>query len=154
MAKVQPIPDGYHSVNPYIVVDNAAAAIDFYRRAFGAAELFRMPGPDGKVMHAEIQIGNSRVMLSDENPQMGATSPKTLKGSPASLLIYTENVDALHKQAVGAGATEQMPVTNMFWGDRYSKVVDPFGHVWQLATHIEDVAPEEMGKRAAAAMGS
>ena len=154
MSKVKPIPDGYHSVNPYLVVDDAAAAIEFYTRALGAQELFRMPGPGGKVMHAEIQIGSSRVLLSDAMPEMGGRSPRSFGGTPVSLLVYTEDVDALHKRAVGAGAKAVMPVTNMFWGDRFSRVVDPFGHDWQLATHVEDVAPDEMGKRAAAAMGS
>jgi PhnB protein len=150
MANVKPIPTGFHSVTPHLVVTGAADAIDFYKRAFGAQELFRMPGPGGKIMHAEIKIGDSIVMLADEMPEMGGgKSPKTLNGTAVSLLIYVEHVDALFKQAISAGARERMPLQNMFWGDRYGSVSDPFE--WQLATHIEDVPPEEMGKRAAAA---
>jgi len=153
MANVKPVPDGYHTLTPYIVVDGAADAIAFYQKAFGAEEIYRMPGPGGKVMHAEIQIGDSRLMLSDAIPEMGGRSPKSLGGSPASILIYVRDVDAAFARAVGAGATVDMPLMDMFWGDRYGKVKDPFGHLWQLATHVEDVSPEEMGKRAAAAMG-
>lgn len=150
MSPVKPIPDGYHSLTPYLVVSGGAAAIDFYRKAFGAQELMRMPGPDGKLMHAEIKIGDSILMLGDENPQMGARSPKSLGGTPASVLLYVENVDAVFDRAVKAGAKVVMPVEDMFWGDRYAKLEDPFGHLWQLATHKEDVTPEEMGRRAAA----
>ena len=150
MANVKPVPDGYHTLTPYIVVDGAADAIAFYQKAFGAQEIYRMPGPGGKVMHAEIQIGDSRLMLSDAIPEMGGRSPKSLGGSPASILIYVRDVDAAFARAVGAGATVDMPLMDMFWGDRYGKVKDPFGHLWQLATHVEDVSPEEMGKRAAA----
>jgi len=150
MANVKPVPDGYHTLTPYIVVDGAADAIAFYQKAFGAEEIYRMPGPGGKVMHAEIQIGDSRLMLSDAIPEMGGRSPKSLGGSPASILIYVRDVDAAFARAVGAGATVDMPLMDMFWGDRYGKVKDPFGHLWQLATHVEDVSPEEMGKRAAA----
>lgn len=153
MANVKPVPDGYHTLTPYIVVDAAADAITFYQKAFGAEEMYRMPGPGGKIMHAEIQIGDSRLMLSDAIPEMGGRSPKALGGSPASILVYVPDVDAAFTRAVEAGATAEMPVANMFWGDRYGKVKDPYGHVWQLATHVEDVSPEEMGKRAAAMMG-
>ena len=153
MAQVKPIPDGYHTLTPYIVVDGAAGAIAFYEKAFGAEEIYRMPGPGGQVMHAEIQIGDSRLMLSDAIAEMGGRSPKAFGGSPASILIYVPDVDAAFARAVAAGATADMPVMDMFWGDRYGKVKDPYGHVWQLATHKEDVPPEEMAKRAAAAMG-
>jgi PhnB protein len=141
MANVTPVPEGYHSVTPYLVVDGASKAIDFYKRAFGAVERFRMPAPDDKVGHAEIQIGDSVVMLSDPFPEMGSSG----------LMIYVPDVDALFKQAVDAGATVTMPLDNQFWGDRYGKLRDPFGHSWHLATHIEDVSPEEMTKRAEAA---
>ncbi|PTL84343.1 glyoxalase [Vitiosangium sp. GDMCC 1.1324] len=152
--KALPIPKGYHVITPSIVVSSAAQAIEFYKKAFGAKELSRMPTPDGKVMHAEIRIGDSVVMLSDEFPQMGASSPETLKGTAGSLLIYTKDVDALFNQAVAAGAKVAMPISDMFWGDRYGKVTDPFGHGWQLATHKEDVKPKEMARRAAAAMSA
>jgi len=153
MAHVKPVPDGYHTLTPYIVVDGAADAIAFYQKAFGAREVYRMPGPGGKVMHAELQIGDSRLMLSDEFPEMGGRAPKAFGGSPTNVLMYVPDVDATFARAVEAGASADMPVTTMFWGDRYGKVKDPFGHVWQLATHVEDVSPEEMGRRAAAAMG-
>ena len=145
-----PIPDGYHTVTPYLICKGAAEAIDFYTKAFGAVERFRMPGPGGNVMHAEIQIGDSVVMLSDENPDLGALSPQTLGGTCGSILIYTDNVDSAYEQAVEAGATATMPPNDMFWGDRYGRLVDPFGHHWGVATHIEDVSPEEMGERAEA----
>jgi len=148
---VKAIPDGYHVVTPYLVVESAAEAIEFYSRAFGAQELYRMPGPDGSVMHAEFRIGDSNVMIADENTPMGSKSPKTLGGSPASLLLYVEDVDAAFQQAVDAGATVVMPVADMFWGDRYGKLQDPFGHDWSVATHIEDVSPEQMAERMAAA---
>jgi len=152
MAKVTPVPEGYHTLTPYLVVDRASEAIEFYKRAFGAAEIARMPGPGGKVMHAEIQIGDSRLMLSDEFPEMGGRSPKAFGGSPASLMVYVADVDTAFTRAVEAGASVEMPLANMFWGDRYGKVKDPFGHVWQMASHVEDVAPDEMAKRMAAAM--
>ena len=150
MSTVKPVPDGYHTVTPHLVVRDAAKAIDFYAAAFGAEELYRMPGPDGAVMHAELMIGDSRVMLGEEAPQMGALSPQTIGGSPVSLLLYVKDVDASFTRAGGAGCTIQMPPTDMFWGDRYGKLVDPFGHKWSLATHKEDVSPEEMAKRMAA----
>jgi uncharacterized glyoxalase superfamily protein PhnB len=151
-AKVQPIPKGYHVVTPSIVVRGADKAIEFYKKAFGAKELNRMPGPDGKLLHAEIRIGDSIVMLSDEFPQMGAASPETVGGISASLMIYTKDADALFNQALAAGAKVSMPLADMFWGDRYGRVKDPFGHDWQIATHKEDLTPKEMARRAAAAM--
>jgi uncharacterized glyoxalase superfamily protein PhnB len=150
--KALPIPKGYHVVTPSLVVRGADKAIEFYKRAFGAKELNRMPGPDGKLMHAEIRIGDSIVMLSDEFPQMGSSSPETVGGISASLMIYTKDADALFNQALAAGATVSMPIGDMFWGDRYGRVKDPFGHDWQIATHKEDLTPKEMARRAAAAM--
>jgi len=150
--KVKPIPDGYHTVTPYLIVKDGARAIEFYKNAFGAKELFRMQGPDGKIAHAEFQIGDSRIMLGTEAPQMGSRSPETLKGTPVGIFLYLEDVDVAFKRAVGAGAKEQQVPQDMFWGDRYAKVADPFGHEWQLATHKEDVTPEEVTRRAKAAM--
>lgn len=153
MAKA--IPDGYRTVTPYITVKGAAQAIDFYERAFGAHEGVRMAGPDGKsVMHAELKIGDSMVMLSDEFPQMGSRSPQTLGGTTAAIFLYVPDVDAAFKRAVDAGAKAIMPPTDMFWGDRFGKLVDPFGHEWAMATHKEDLSPEEVQKRAAAARAS
>jgi len=149
--KVKPIPEGFHSVTPYLVVRDAARALDFYKRAFGALERLRMPGPGGKIMHAEIQIGDSIVMLSDEVPEMGARSPQALNGTPVGIFLYVENVDATFKQALAAGATSKAPVQDMFWGDRYGKLTDPFGHEWSVATHKEDLTEAEISKRAAAA---
>jgi PhnB protein len=146
-SKVKAIPDGYHSVTPYLAIDGASEAIDFYKRAFGAKELFRMPGPDGKVGHAEIQIGDSRVMLADENPEMEFRSPKSMGGTSTSLMIYVEDVDRIFQQAMTAGARMLRPVKDQFYGDRSGNLEDPFGHKWMLATHVEDVAPEEMEKR-------
>ena len=148
---VKPIPDGFHTATPYLILRDAARAIDFYKRAFGAKELVRMPGPDGKIMHAEIQIGDSRFMLSEESPERGSRSPLALNGTAVGIFLYLEDVDATYNQAVAAGAKKLMPVQDMFWGDRYGKLADPFGHEWALATHKEDVTPEEMRKRAAAA---
>jgi PhnB protein len=147
MPQVKPIPDGYHSVQPYLIVKGASQALDFYKKAFGAEELVRMPGPDGSIMHAEIRIGDSVVMLSDEMPQAQGKSPKTLGGTTSGIMLYVENVDQVYKQAVAAGATATAQPTDMFWGDRFGKLVDPFGHDWALATHVEDVAPEEMERR-------
>ena len=149
---VKAIPDGYHTVTPYLIVSDASAAIDFYGRAFGAEEVYRMQAPGAPVMHAEIRIGDSVVMLSDENPSMGALSPESIGGSPASLLIYLEDVDAGHARALEAGATELMAPEDMFWGDRFARVADPYGHAWALASHVEDVDPEEMERRFAAMM--
>lgn len=151
-AKALPIPKGYHALTPSLVVDGATKAIAFYKNAFGAKQKSVMSSPDGKIMHAELQIGDSFLMLSDEFPDMGAKSPKTLGGVGYSTMIYTKNVDKLFDQAVKAGAKVLMPVADMFWGDRYGRVEDPFGHQWQLATHKEDLTPKQMAKRAAAAM--
>ena len=148
MAKVKPIPDGSHAITPGLVVKDARKAIEFYKTALGAKELFVMPGPDGRsVMHAERQIGDSKFYLGDESPEWGAISPQTLGGSGVSLNIYTEDCDAMFKRAVAAGATVKMPLTDMFWGDRYGKVTDPFGHNWGISTHVEDVSEAEMDKR-------
>lgn len=148
---VKPIPDGYHTVTPYLIVNDAAAAIEFYKKAFGAAELFRFPAPGGKIGHAEVKIGDSHIMLADEFPEMGAQSPQTIGGSPISLMLYVEDVDAMAKRAVAAGATVTRPVKDQFYGDRSGSFTDPFGHQWHIATHKEDISPEEMKKRAAAA---
>jgi PhnB protein len=148
---VKPIPEGYHSVTPYLVIRGAAAAIDFYKKAFGATELFRFPAPDGKIGHAEIKIGDSPIMLADENPDMGYKSPQSLGGSPVSLMIYLEDVDTVFNRAVEAGATVREAVQDKFYGDRNATVTDPFGHNWHIATHKEDVSPEEMERRAKAA---
>lgn len=145
--KVKPIPDGYHSVTPYLAISGASAAIEFYKKAFGAKELYRMPMPGNRVGHAEIQIGDSRVMLADESPEMDAYGPKALGGSPVALMIYVEDVDALFNQAVKAGGKVLRPVRDQFYGDRSGSLEDPFGHKWHLATHIENVAPDEMMKR-------
>jgi len=153
-AKVLPIPKGYHIVTPTIIVRGAANAIEFYKKAFGAKELSRMEGPGGKIMHAEIKIGDSIVMLGDEMPEMGATSPETVGGTSASLMIYTKDVDALFNQAVAAGGKVTMPVADQFWGDRYGRVKDPFGHDWQLATRKENLSAKEMARRGAAAMSA
>jgi PhnB protein len=147
-----PIPDGYHTVSPYLAVDDAADAIEYYTRAFGAKEVVRMDAPDGKIGHAELEIGDSRIMLSDPFPQASTKPPKQLGGTSASVFMYVEDVDALVKQAVDAGATITMEVADQFWGDRYGTITDPFGHVWSIATHVEDVAPEQMAERAKAAM--
>jgi PhnB protein len=148
---VKPIPDGYHSVTPYLSIDGAADAIDFYKKAFGATELFRMAQPDGKIGHAEIKIGDSPIMLADECPEMNCVGPKTLGGSSVSILVYVPDVDTTFKQALDAGATEHRPVEDKFYGDRMGSLIDPFGHIWHLGTHVEDVSPEDMEQRAAAA---
>ncbi len=141
------MPDGYHTVTPYLIVKDAAKAIDFYKRAFGATESMRMRGSGGKIMHAEIKIGDSAIMLADEFPEMNALSPQSLGGSPIFLFLHVEDVDALTRQAIAAGATAERPVQNQFYGDRSGTIVDPFGHRWTIATHIEDVSPEEMERR-------
>jgi uncharacterized glyoxalase superfamily protein PhnB len=147
--KVAAIPRGYHSVTPHLTVRGAADAIDFYKRAFGARERGRMPGPDGKIiMHAELQIGDSIVFLADEFPDMGCRAPRTLGGTTGSLHLYVRDVDQAFQRAVTAGAEVRMPVTDMFWGDRYAKVADPFGHEWGLGTHKEDLSAREIGRRA------
>ncbi len=149
---VKPIPEGYHTVTPYLAVNDAARAIDFYKRAFGAQERGRMEGPPGKIGHAELKIGDSIIMLSDEFPGAGCRAPQSLGGTTVNLFIYVKDVDAAFNQAVSAGAKVEMPVADQFWGDRYGKLTDPFGHSWALATHKEDVAPEEMRQRAQQAM--
>jgi len=146
---VQSIPTGYHTVTPYLIVRNAAAALDFYKKAFGAVELMRFPGPGGKLMHAEMKIGDSPVMLADEMPDEGHVGPQTLGGAAVSLMLYVENVDARFAQAVAAGATVKRAVADQFYGDRTGTLADPFGHVWSLATHKEDVSMEEMQRRMA-----
>ena len=146
---VQSIPTGYHTVTPYLIVRNAAAALDFYKKAFGAVELMRFPGPGGKLMHAEMKIGDSPVMLADEMPEEGHVGPQTLGGAAVSLLLYVENVDARFAQAIAAGATVKRAVADQFYGDRTGTLADPFGHVWSLATHKEDVSMEEIQRRVA-----
>ena len=153
MPQVKPIPDNMHTVTPHLVCAGAADAIEFYKKAFNATEAGRMPGPQGKLMHAMIRIGGSAVMLVDEMPEWNALGPKSLKGSPVTIHLYVEDVDACVKRAVAAGAKITMPVDDMFWGDRYGKLEDPFGHHWSVATHIRDVSPEEM-KQAMQKMGS
>ena len=147
---VKPIPEGYHSITPYLIVRGGSDAIEFYKRAFGATELFRFPAPDGKVGHAEIKIGDSPIMLADEYPQMGYNSPQSIGGSPVSLMIYVDEVDTVFSRAIEAGATVKEAVQDKFYGDRIGSVVDPFGHVWHIATHKEDVSIEEMQQRAKA----
>lgn len=149
---VQPIPRGFHSVTPYLVVNDAARAIDFYQRAFGAKQTVRMDGPDGKVGHAELTIGDSKIMISDEMPQSGCRAPRSLGGTTVGIFLYVPNVDSVFNQALSAGGRVDTPVADMFWGDRYGKLTDPFGHQWSLATHKEDVAPAEMKKRTQQAM--
>ena len=149
--KVKAIPDGYHAVTPYLAVKGAAEAIDFYKRAFGASEVMRFPQPDGRVGHAELQIGDSRVMLADEFPEMDFLSPQARGGSAVHLHVYVEDVDGVFKQALSAGAREVRPVQDQFYGDRLGTVADPYGHVWHVSTHKEDLSMEELQKRAAAA---
>lgn len=146
----KPIPDGYHTATPYLIVQNAAAAIEFYKRAFGATELMRLTDPRGKVGHAEIKIGDSPIMLADEMPEMGFRSPQSIGGAGVSLLLYIEDVDTRFRQATGAGAKVLRPVQDQFYGDRSGTLEDPFGHVWTLATHTEDVSMEEINRRAEA----
>lgn len=143
-AKVKSLPDGMHSVTPHLVCAGAADAIEFYKNAFNATQTMRLPGPDGKLMHAAIRIGDSTVMLVDESPEWGMVGPKTLKGSPVTIHLYAEDVDAVVARAVKFGAKVTMPVADMFWGDRYGVLEDPFGHHWSVAKHIRDVSPEEM----------
>jgi PhnB protein len=149
--KVRSIPEGYHTATPYLIATGAAKAIEFYKKAFGATEVMRFPDPSGRIAHAEIKIGDSHIMLSDEAPEMGFRSPQSLGGSPVSILLYFDDVDAVVAQAVAAGAKLVRPVADQFYGDRTGGVEDPFGHTWYVATHIEDVSPEEMQKRAATA---
>ncbi len=148
MSNVKPIPEGYHTVTPYLVVKGAAHAIDFYKKAFGATEHFRMPGPNGTVLHAELQLGDSRIMLADECPEMGFTAPENR--TPMSLMVYVPDVDKAAAQAVAAGMKTERAVADQFYGDRSGNFVDPFGHRWTIATHVEDVSTEEMNRRMAA----
>lgn len=150
MARVKPIPDGYHSITPYLIVKGAAAAIDFYKQAFGAVEMLCMPQPDGRVGHAELKIGDSVIMLADEFPEMNTVGPKTLGNSPVGILLYVDDVDAVFAKAISLGATVNKPLADQFYGDRTGTLIDPFGHKWTVATHKEDVAPEEMERRMAA----
>ena len=145
---VKPIPEGYHSVTPYLVVDDASAAIDFYKKAFGAEEKFRMPMGE-RIGHAELLIGDSHIMLADEFPDMGHLGPKNRGGTTVSLMVYVDDVDSRFRQALDAGAKQVRPLENQFWGDRMGTLEDPFGHVWSLATHVEEVAPDEMERRMA-----
>jgi PhnB protein len=150
----KPVPEGYRTATPYLIVKGAADAIEFYKRAFGATEMLRMADPQGRVGHAEIKIGDSVIMLADEHPSMGYRGPRSLGGSTVSILLYLEGVDRVFDRAVKAGARGLRPVTDQFYGDRSGTLEDPFGHVWTVATHVEDVPPEEMKRRAEAAMRS
>ena len=150
---VKSIPEGYHSVTPYLIIKGAGDAIEYYKKAFGATELFRFPAPDGRVGHAEIKIGDSPIMLADEYPEMGYKGPQTIGGSSVSLMIYLDDVDTVFNRAIEAGGTVQQAVQDKFYGDRTGTLVDPFGHVWHLATHKEDLSVEEMQERAKSAHG-
>jgi len=152
MANVKPIPDGYSTVTPYLYIKGAANAIDYYKKIFGAKEIMRMSGPNGLIGHAELRIGDSMIMLADENPQWGTKGPQTLGGSATGLHLYVEDVDSVVQDAVASGAQLIRPVKDQFYGDRSGSLIDPFGHIWSVGTHIEDVSPEEMKKRMAAAM--
>jgi len=151
---VQPIPEGYSTISPYLAVDDAAEAIEYYKKAFGAEETERMEAPGGKIGHAELKIGDSHVMLSDPFPQASTRPPKELGGTSASIFMYVEDVDAVVQKAVDAGATVTMEVEDQFWGDRFGSITDPFGHNWSIATHIEDLTPEEIEERGKAAMAA
>ena len=153
MATVKPIPDGYPRVTPYLHVDGASKAIDFYRTVFGAKERMRLAAPGGRIGHAELEIGNSMIMLADEHPEMNIRGPKSVGGTPVTVLVYVEDVDRAFERALKAGAKELRPVQNQFYGDRSGQFEDPFGHQWNVATHVEDVSPDEMAKRAAKLMG-
>jgi PhnB protein len=150
--KVPPVPAGFSTVTPHLNVRDCAQALDFYKKAFGAKETVRMPGPGGKILHAEIKIGDSHLFLADEMPEWGSKSPLMLGGTPTTICLYVEDCDALYNQALGAGATVSMPLADQFWGDRYGKLKDPFGHEWAIATHLEDLTPAEMKKRQEVAM--
>jgi len=151
MNKAKPVPQGFRTVTPHLVIKGCAEAIDWYKKAFGAEEIMRMPGPGGGIMHAEVRIGDSVVMMAEEFPGM-SKAPKTLGGSPVTIHLYVENVDQSFERATKAGAQVLMPVTDMFWGDRYGSLSDPYGHHWSIATHKEDVSPEECARRGAEAM--
>ena len=146
--QVQPVPEGFHTVTPHLVIKGASEAIEFYKKAFGAAEISRLPGPDGKLMHGSLKIGDSIVFLVDENPQWGSNGPLSLGGTPITLHLYVEDVDTAFSQAVEAGASVKMPPADMFWGDRYGVITDPFGHSWSLATRKQDLTPEQVAKNA------
>ena len=148
----KPIPPGFRSVTPYLTLNNASRALDFYKRAFGAQEVMRMDAPGGKIAHAEIKIGDSLIMLADEMPGGGCQSPQSLGGTTAGIFLYVDNVDTIFNQAVSAGAQAESQPADMFWGDRYGRLKDPFGHSWSVATHVEDIAPAEMAKRMKDAM--
>jgi len=150
----RPIPQGYHTATPYLIVKGAAAALEYYKKAFGARETMRFAGPDGKIGHAEIKIGDSPIMLADEHPDMGYRGPQALGGSPVSILLYVEDVDRWFERAIAAGGKVTRPVADQFYGDRTGTLVDPFGHVWSISTHVEDVSEEEMHRRAKAKMGA
>ena len=151
---VKPVPEGYHTVTPYLVMKGASEAIDFYTKVFGAKEVVRMDGPGGSIGHAEIMIGDSFIMLADESPEMGFRGPESVGGTPVSLVIYIEDVDAVFARALAAGGTETKPLKDQFYGDRSGTITDPFGHVWTISTHKEDVSPEEMDKRMKEMMSS
>ena len=153
MADVKPVPEGYPRVMPYLIVDGGVAAIEFYGKVLGATERLRMPGPDGKIGHAELEVGDSLIMLADEHPDVGAVGPKTVGGTPVTIHVYVEDVDDTFQRAIDAGAKELRGVEDQFYGDRSAQFEDPFGHRWSVATHVEDVPPEEMEKRAAAMAG-
>jgi PhnB protein len=147
---VKPIPDGYHAITPYLSIRGASDAIEFYKKAFGATEVMRMAQPDGRIGHAELQIGDSKIMLADEHPEMDFRSPRALGGTPVMLHLYVDDVDTVVSRAIASGAKALRPVQDQFYGDRSGSVADPYGHVWHVATHKEDLSPEEIGKRAAA----
>lgn len=149
---VKPIPTGYHTATPYLIINGAAGSLEFYKQAFGATELFRMDAPGGKIGHAEIKIGDSPIMLADEYPDMGYRGPKSIGGTPVSIMLYVDNADFVFNQAVAAGAKVKQPVKDQFYGDRSGTLEDPFGHVWTIATHKEDLTPAEIHKRAEAWM--
>lgn len=150
-SNVKPIPEGYHSVTPYLIVKGAAKAIGFYKQAFGATETLRVPQPDGRIVHAELKIGDSTIMLADEFPERNIRGPESLGGTPVTMHLYIEDVDMVAQRAVAAGAKEIRPVQDQFYGDRSGMFADPFGHQWNISTHVEDLSAEEVGKRAAAA---
>ena len=149
----RPIPEGHHTATPYLIVKGAAEALEFYKKAFGAREMMRFAAPDGHIGHAEIRIGDSVIMLADEHPDMGYRSPRSLGGSPVSILLYVEDVDHWFERAIAAGGKVTRPVADQFYGDRTGTLIDPFGHVWSISTHVEDVSPEEMQRRVKAKTG-
>jgi PhnB protein len=153
MAAVKPIPDGYRSITPYVIVRGGAAAIAFYQKVFGARLRMKLDAPGGKIGHAELEIGDSLIMLADEHPEMGALAPPTIGGTPVGLHVYLADVDAVAAKAIAAGATLKRPVADQFYGDRLGSIVDPFGHLWHISTHVEDVSPDEIARRAAALHG-